>query len=128
MENPDYYKTLGISRDASADDIKKAYRRLARDYHPDRNKASDAERRFKDINEANEVLSDPEKRRRYDTLGADWKGGGFAPPPAGMRPTATVAASAQAMPADSRTCSPTSWAAAPAVVRDRRNTPAAASR
>lgn len=81
MENPDYYKTLGISRDASADDIKKAYRRLARDYHPDRNKAADAERRFKDINEANEVLSDPEKRRRYDTLGANWKGGGFAPPP-----------------------------------------------
>ena len=81
MENPDYYKTLGIARDASADDIKKAYRRLARDYHPDRNKAADAERRFKEINEANEVLSDPEKRRRYDTLGAHWKGGGFSPPP-----------------------------------------------
>ena len=81
MENPDYYKTLGVARDASADDIKKAYRRLARDYHPDRNKAADAERRFKEINEANEVLSDPEKRRRYDTLGAHWKGGGFSPPP-----------------------------------------------
>jgi curved DNA-binding protein len=81
MDNADYYKTLGLARDASADDIKKAYRRLARDYHPDRNKADDAERRFKEINEANEVLSDPEKRRRYDTLGANWKGGGFSPPP-----------------------------------------------
>lgn len=81
MENADYYKTLGVPRDASADDIKKAYRRLARDFHPDRNKSADAERRFKEINEANEVLSDPEKRRRFDTLGAQWKGGGFTPPP-----------------------------------------------
>lgn len=81
MENADYYKTLGVPRDASADDIKKAYRRLARDFHPDRNKSADAERRFKEINEANEVLSDPEKRRHFDTLGAQWKGGGFTPPP-----------------------------------------------
>ncbi|MGQ0529010.1 MAG: DnaJ C-terminal domain-containing protein [Panacagrimonas sp.] len=82
MDYKDYYKTLGVSRSASADDIKKAYRRLAREFHPDKNKAKGAEEKFKEANEAHEVLSDPEKRKAYDALGANWKaGGGFNPPP-----------------------------------------------
>ena len=79
----DYYTTLGVSRDATPDDIKKAFRKLARKYHPDT--ATDkkaAEEKFKEINEANEVLSDPEKRKKYDTLGAHWnEAGGFERPP-----------------------------------------------
>jgi curved DNA-binding protein len=74
VEFKDYYATLGVSRDASTADIKKAFRKLARKYHPD--VATDktaAETKFKEINEANEVLSDPEKRRKYDELGADWE-------------------------------------------------------
>lgn len=74
MEFEDYYKTLGVSRNATAKEIKDAYRRSARKHHPDMNKGDPrAEARFKQINEANEVLSDPEKRRRYDELGARWK-------------------------------------------------------
>ncbi|MGQ0501173.1 MAG: DnaJ C-terminal domain-containing protein [Panacagrimonas sp.] len=87
MDYKDYYKILGVSRTASADEIKKAYRRLAREFHPDKNKAKGAEEKFKDANEANEVLSDPEKRKAYDTLGPNWKGGsgGFSPPPGWQR-------------------------------------------
>lgn len=82
MEYKDYYKILGVSRSASADEIKKAYRKLAREFHPDKNKSKGAEEKFKEANEANEVLSDPEKRKAYDTLGANWKAGsGFTPPP-----------------------------------------------
>ena len=72
VEYKDYYKTLGVSKNASTEDIKKAYRKLARQYHPDVNKGVEAERRFKEVNEANEVLSDPEKRRRYDQIGPEW--------------------------------------------------------
>ena len=82
MKYLDYYAVLGIARDASANDIKKAFRKLARQYHPDVNKSAGAEARFKEINEANEVLSDPEKRKRYDALGQNWKSGqDFTPPP-----------------------------------------------
>jgi curved DNA-binding protein len=73
VEYKDYYKTLGVHKDATAADIKKAYRKLARQYHPDVNTSGDASKKFKDLNEANEVLSDPEKRKRYDQLGPDWE-------------------------------------------------------
>src|SRR5256886_15020735 len=73
VEYKDYYKTLGVPKNASTVDIKKAYRKLARQYHPDVNKKPEAEKRFKEINEAHEVLSDPEKRKRYDTVGPDWE-------------------------------------------------------
>ncbi len=83
VEFKDYYATLGVPRSASEEEIKKAFRRLARQYHPDVAKdKKDAETKFKEVNEAYEVLSDPEKRKRYDELGADWKqGAGFRPPP-----------------------------------------------
>lgn len=78
----DYYEVLEVPRTASAEEIKKAYRRLARKHHPDVNKAAGAEARFKEITEANEVLSDPEKRKRYDELGPNWQAGQeFRPPP-----------------------------------------------
>jgi curved DNA-binding protein len=78
----DYYDTLGVSRDASQEQIHAAYRKLARKYHPDINKSSDAEDKFKRIGEAYEVLRDPEKRKRYDALGENWKAGqDFTPPP-----------------------------------------------
>jgi DnaJ-class molecular chaperone len=83
IEYKDYYKILGVSKTASEDEIRKAFRKLARQYHPDvaGNKAG-AEDKFKEINEAYEVLSDPEKRRKYDQLGPNWKqAGGFQPPP-----------------------------------------------
>jgi len=79
----DYYQILGVSKTASDDEIKKAFRKLARLYHPDvaKNK-TEAEAKFKEVNEAYEVLSDPEKRKKYDTLGANWnQPGGYQPPP-----------------------------------------------
>src|ERR671927_1561302 len=79
----DYYKILGVGRSASEKDIKSAYRKLARKYHPDVNPGDkSAEEKFKQIGEAYEVLSDPEKRKRYDQLGENWKAGAdFTPPP-----------------------------------------------
>src|SRR5690348_7772544 len=74
MDYKDYYKILGVARGAGTDDIKKAFRKLARKHHPDVNPGDKkAEEKFKEINEAYEVLSDPDKRRKYDTLGPNWQ-------------------------------------------------------
>ena len=83
VQYKDYYQVLGVARTASEDDIRKAFRKLAREYHPDVAKdKKTAEEKFKEINEAYEVLSDPEKRKKYDELGANWKqGADFRPPP-----------------------------------------------
>ena len=82
MKYKDYYETLGVPRTATQDDIKGAFRKLARKYHPDVSKVSDAEARFKEINEANEVLKDPEKRVAYDQVGSGYRAGqDFQPPP-----------------------------------------------
>jgi curved DNA-binding protein len=81
MEFKDYYAILGVDKNATADDIKKAYRRLARKYHPDVSKEADAAQRMAAINEANTVLSDPEKRAAYDALGRRPQGQDFRPPP-----------------------------------------------
>jgi curved DNA-binding protein len=82
MDYKDYYEILGIDRNGTQDEVKRAYRKLARKYHPDVSKEPDAEERFKEVNEANEVLKDPEKRAAYDRLGAQWQAGQeFRPPP-----------------------------------------------
>src|SRR5258708_16167612 len=101
MDYKDYYKILGVEKRATGDEIKKAYRKLARKYHPDVNPSNKAaETRFKEINEAYEVLSDPDKRKKYDTLAPNWQdqsafgpGAGAArtpppPPPTPPRPPA----------------------------------------
>ena len=86
VEFKDYYATLGVARNASAEDVKKAFRKLARKHHPDVAKdKKGAEEKFKEINEANEVLGDPEKRKKYDQLGANWQDEGFQPQPGAQR-------------------------------------------
>ena len=86
MEYKDYYAVLGVPRTASPTDIKKAFRKLARQHHPDTTKGDVAsERRFKEINEANAVLSDPDKRALYDRLGSDWEAYARAGATAGQR-------------------------------------------
>jgi curved DNA-binding protein len=81
VEYKDYYKVMGVGREAPAEEIKRAYRRLARKYHPDVSKEADAEARFKELGEAYEVLRDPEKRAAYDSLGTRRQGEEFRPPP-----------------------------------------------
>ncbi len=82
MDYKDYYKILGVARDASQDEIKRAYRKLARKFHPDVSKEPNAEEKFKELQEANEVLKDAEKRAAYDQLGSNWRQGQqFTPPP-----------------------------------------------
>ena len=92
MDYKDYYQALGLEKSATPEQIKKAYRKLARQHHPDVNPNDEgAEQKFKEINEANEVLSDPDKRKKYDQLGADWQryqqqpggGAGRGAPPGG---------------------------------------------
>jgi DnaJ-class molecular chaperone len=85
MDFKDYYQILGVARSASADDVKKSFRKLARKYHPDVNPGDKkAEEKFKEINEAYEVLSDADKRKKYDTLGPNWQEQ-FGPSYAGRR-------------------------------------------
>jgi curved DNA-binding protein len=82
MQFKDYYEVMGVARGATQDEIKRAYRKLARKYHPDVSKEKDAEEKFKELQEAYEVLKDPEKRAAYDQLGANWRQGqDFRPPP-----------------------------------------------
>ena len=82
MEFRDYYEVMGVARDATQDEIKRAYRKLARKFHPDVTEQEDGEERFKEVGEAYEVLKDPEKRAAYNQLGANWKAGqDFQPPP-----------------------------------------------
>ena len=83
VQYKDYYEILGVPRGANDNEIKKAFRKLAREYHPDVAKdKKKAEEKFKELNEAYEVLGDPDKRKKYDQLGANWKSGAeFRPPP-----------------------------------------------
>ncbi|MFB9122662.1 J domain-containing protein [Paraburkholderia dipogonis] len=82
MKYKDYYQTLNVERDASQEDVKRSYRKLARKYHPDVSKLPDAEDRFKELGEAYDVLGDPEKRAAYDRMGSEWRNGeDFEPPP-----------------------------------------------
>src|SRR3982751_4218998 len=96
MKYSDYYAALGVERGASAEDIKKAYRRLAQKYHPDVSKEPDAEAKFKEVAEAYGTLKDPEKRAAYDALGSRPQGQEFRPPPDWARQHGGAAAGAGA--------------------------------
>ena len=117
VEFKDYYKILGVDRTADDKAIKAAYRKLARKHHPDVAKGKDSGDRFREINEAYEVLSDPEKRRRYDTLGPDWQRYEQAPPGA---PARGRRGSSTPTPATSRNSSGRSSAIAAAVAAGAR--------
>src|ERR671927_1042480 len=86
MKYKDYYATLGVDKNASADEIKKSYRKLARKYHPDVSKEKDAKEKFQEVSEAYETLKDPEKRAAYDQLGSYNPGQDFRPPPGWEQP------------------------------------------
>ena len=88
MKYQDYYKTLGVNRDATPEEIKRVYRKLARKYHPDVSDEPQAEARFKEVGEAYEVLKDSEKRAAYDNLGSNWRAGQEFTPPPGWSPGA----------------------------------------
>lgn len=95
MEYKDYYKILGVNKDSKEDDIKRSYRKLARKYHPDVSKEANAEEKFKEVQEAYEVLKDPKKRAAYDQLGSQWRNGeDFTPPPNWQQQYANVDPSA----------------------------------
>ncbi len=113
---------MGVARDATQDEIKRAYRKLARKYHPDVSKEPDAEARFKEVGEAYEVLKDPEKRAAYDQLGANWKAGqDFRPPPdwdAGLRISRRRFRRAPMLPASAISSKACSAAASPPAAPD----------
>ena len=115
VENKNYYKTLGVDRTADAETIKKAFRKLARQHHPDANKGDKkAEEKFKEINEAYEVLSDPEKRKLYDQLGSNFNQYRQAPPngrSAGGTGAPAACASAAVRAASRAACRGRKWAA-----------------
>ena len=126
MEFKDYYKILGVAKTASADEIKKAFRKLARKYHPDVSKEPDAQARMAELNEAQAVLSDPEKRVAYDALGNQPPGQrDFRPPPTGTPASSFPTARAALAPARTTATSSSSFSAAPATPAQPRAPPEA---
>ena len=129
MRYKDYYQVMGVPRTASQDEIKRAYRKLARKYHPDVSKEKDAEEKFKELQEAHEVLKDPEKRAAYDQLGPDWRPGPGFPAAARLGQGLRVLARRRPAraPASSATSSPSCSARAARSARAHRHRPRAAA-